>query len=97
MWWAIFFIVCIGVAIYVFLLMSNPYAGDDTMNEKDRQMAEEFARQQALKNKKRMTRINRLDKYTKAVLFSCLALVGCFKTTSTVLDETYAKMERSES
>ena len=42
-----------GVAIYVFLLMSNPYAGDDTMNEKDRQMAEEFARQQSLRNKEK--------------------------------------------
>ena len=53
MWWAIFFTVCLGVAIYVFRLISNPYAGDDTMDEKDRQMAEEFARQQALKNEKK--------------------------------------------
>ena len=53
MWLAIFFIVCIGVTIYVFLSMSNPYAGDDTMDDKDKQMAEEFARQQALKNKEK--------------------------------------------
>ena len=51
MWWAFLLIVCIGITIYAFLLMSNPYAGDDTMDKKDAELAEEFARKQALKDK----------------------------------------------
>ena len=50
MWWIIFGVLGV-LAIYFIMLAMNPFEADKTMEDRDAQLAKEFADKQALKDK----------------------------------------------